>query len=49
MYQGLLFMFVAGMLTFIMAGGVSEMLITNLLLGFIAGVLVQRFGESEGK
>lgn len=41
-WNAILFGAVAGVLSFIFVGGVSEFMITNILLGLIAGKLMDR-------
>lgn len=40
--NAILFGMVAGVLSFIFAGGLTELMLTNILLGFIAGALIDR-------
>ncbi|MBP1941329.1 hypothetical protein [Cytobacillus luteolus] len=41
-WNAVLFGVIAGILSFIFIGGVSELTITNILLGFIAGKLMDK-------
>jgi hypothetical protein len=40
--NALLFAGIAGLLTFVFTGGMSELLLTNILLGLISGKLMDK-------